>query len=138
MADPEKSKTPTFMARVVLLAGELFKVSLVTYLALYLIEQLREGFVTYFFSMNVLSYVTIALGTFTFLFAGKPEYAPQISQSSSMSKVLFVAIAIISAVVVYFIVKPVGLLAYIVAPLAGIIIFLLVLSINSEKNDYIH
>ena len=51
-----------FIANVHIILDELFKVSLVTYLLLLILETIKEGFVTYFFDPTVLLYIVIASG----------------------------------------------------------------------------
>lgn len=129
----EESKSTTIVTRFLLVTEELFKVSLVTYLVLYLIEQLQDGFVSYFFNMNVLLIAAIVSGAITFLFSRKEGQLQNTIQLERKNIFFLVVVALISAVVIFMIIKPVGVLAYVVSPLAGIIVLLLILSFYSEK-----
>ncbi len=115
---------------------ELFKVSLVSYLLFYTIEELWPTFISDYVDLNILLYTTIVAGVVHALIA-KSEPGKSTHTDVSMRHYLLIAsLSVIVALVLYFKMKQLGTLAFAIAFLSGVVTFFLsLLLLHEEKID---
>lgn len=116
----------------------IFEISLILYLALFLVDEIASGFVSNFFNTNYLLAVCIIFGALTAL-GQKEEPKPKSQPLKKWDYVLMVGLAILAVIVVFVKIKTIGLaLALPISILSGILIFLiayLFLKGEEEKSE---
>ncbi|HLC99954.1 hypothetical protein A2841_01945 [Candidatus Kaiserbacteria bacterium RIFCSPHIGHO2_01_FULL_48_10] len=123
------------------LVAEIFKISLMSYLALYLIEDFMPGFVSNFFDMNIILGVVVASGIVTAMTTKEPESfelshdTKKSGQKLRFRDIVFICVlAIISGWLIFLKIQTLGTLALPVSVLSGIIILLMSLLILTEDS----
>lgn len=108
----------------------IFEISLILYLALFLIEEISKGAISNFFNTNYLLVVCIIFGAITAFAQKEPldkleaEKIPQ--PLKKWDYVLMVSLGILAIIVVFFKIKEIGLaLAVPISILSGVLIFLI-------------
>src|SRR3990167_10960737 len=111
--------------------SEIFKVSLIAYLSFYLIDSFANGFVTNFFNLNILLYTAIITGVLTAWIrddnddkkiskVGHEKQKPGIKEN-----IFIIFLGIAAGLLIYYKIKDIGWIAFVISPLAGIIIILI-------------
>jgi hypothetical protein len=86
--------------KLYLIAEELFQFLLVTYLVLLLIETIQEGFVSYFFNLNILLVASILNGLVIVMAYDEKLSKP--SKSNKLNKILVTLLTIGGAFLVFY------------------------------------
>jgi len=128
------------------LVSEIFKISLLSYLLFYLIEDFFPGFVSSFFSMNILLGIVVGSGVLTVI-SQKPDSAKASTDEGRIEEnkirardiVFIVILSIIAGGLIYLKTKSLGGLGLAISIISGIIILLMsiLLLTEEEKNDQI-
>jgi len=115
--------------------SEIFKISLISYLVFYLIESFKSGFITDYFNLNILLIITILSGIFTVLVQSEEEKRePQ--KIKKRDYIFIVILGVVAAGLIYYKIKGIGWLSYVISIISGIIIILLsILLLNEPEND---
>jgi hypothetical protein len=124
-----------WQAKVHLLSEEFFQYSLITYLILLLAETLKEGFVSFFFNLNILLVVVLVSGVVMVLTHNEhlePEKTHHKIKTSDIEYTLVLATG--GALLVYYKTKELGTIALVIAGLTAIIIVLLSLLLMTEQS----
>lgn len=119
---------------------EIFRISLLFYLLFYLIDDYSPGFTSHFFNNNILLWISIISGIVTVILQpNTPMQKEEYSEKISLKGYLFIAsVAACAGLVIYFRTKEIGKLAYGIASVSTIIIFLLSILLwkdNSVSDD---
>jgi hypothetical protein len=116
--------------------SEIFKVSLVSYLICYLVEDYKTGFVTDYFNLNILFWCAIASGVALVWIRGdEVENQKNVPKIHVRNYVVVVLLALFSMALVYTKIRSIGWLAYVIATVAGVIIAMLSLFLLAEGPD---
>lgn len=116
--------------------SEIFKISLITYLIFYLIDSFKTGFITDYFNLNLLLIITILSGIFTVIFKKEVEVKKELQKIKKREYIFIIFLGIISAGLIYYKIKSIGRLSYIISIISGIIIILLsILLLNDQQED---
>ncbi|MDP3941662.1 MAG: hypothetical protein Q8Q49_05130 [bacterium] len=112
-------------AKIHLVSKEFFQYSLTTYLLLLLAETLKEGFVSYFFNLNILLGIVIISGIVMAIMQTRmlEENPPKKMTSADLEYSLLLAIG--GGMLVYYKTKELGNIALLIAVLTAFIILLL-------------
>lgn len=102
---------------------DVFVSCLFIYFIFLLLEELRIGLISYYFSLNVLATITAVSGVIAFLTNHRNEKKSEATTKSDYY--LAFAFGIIGAAVVYYQTKELGILSYLLALLSLILIPLL-------------
>src|SRR5947207_669165 len=111
-----------WQAKVHLLSEEFFQYSLITYLILLLAETLKEGFVSFFFNLNILLVVVLVSGVVMVLTHNEhlePEKTHHKIKTSDIEYTLVLATG--GAMLVYFKTKDLGVISIVIAVLTAVI-----------------
>ena len=125
------------------LVSEIFKISLLSYLVFYLIEDFFPGFVTNFFSMNILLGIVAGSGVFTVISQKEESKEGEGKEAKNKIRardiVFIVILSIIAGGLIYIKTKDLGKLGLAISIISGIIILLMsiLLLTEEEKNDQI-
>lgn len=119
-----------FKLKTHLVIEEIFQFSLVTYLLLLLAETLQEGFVSYFFNLNILLGVVLVTGiVMVFTHSEQINQSPPPQKLKIIDVLYILMIALGAGFLVYYKTKELGQIAIIVAVITGVLIILLSLLI---------
>lgn len=121
---------------------EIFKISLLSYLLFYLIEDFFPGFVSSFFSMNILLGIVVGSGVFTVV-SQEPASAKATAGEGRVERnkirvrdiVFIVILSIIAGGLIYLKTKDLGKLGLVISIISGIIILLMSILLLIE-DDY--
>lgn len=121
---------------------EIFKISLLSYLLFYLIEDFFPGFVSSFFSMNILLGIVMGSGVFTVV-SQEPASAKATAGEGRVERneirardiVFIVILSIIAGGLIYLKTKDLGKLGLVISIISGIIILLMSILLLIE-DDY--
>ena len=125
------------------LIAEIFKISLLSYLIFYLIEDFFPGFVTNFFSMNILLGIVAGSGVFTVISQKEESKEGEGKEAKNKIRardiVFIVILSIIAGGLICIKTKDLGKLGLVISIISGIIILLMsiLLLTEEEKNDQI-
>jgi len=122
-----------------LISGEIFKYSLITYLLLILTETLQEGFVSYFFNLNILLVVVLINGVIMVLTHHEileSETKPKKITSGDVQNILI--FAVLGGGLVYLKTEILGKISILIALFAGIIIILLSILLFADEDKTPH
>ncbi|MEK7130273.1 MAG: hypothetical protein AAB793_01320 [Patescibacteria group bacterium] len=121
------------------LITEIFKISLLSYLLFYLIEDFFPGFVSSFFSMNILLGIVVGSGVFTVVIekpASESDGEVKIKDRIKARDIVFIVIlSIIAGGLIYLKTKDLGKLGLAISIISGIIILLMSILLLIE-DDY--
>lgn len=112
----------------------LFQLALVSYLGFYLIENLKPGFVSDYFNLNIVLYVTIISGILASLW---PAIAPAAREHRTGWKhyLGLLLVAVLAAIFVWYKIQTLGPWAKLIAPVSGLIVFGLGASLYLDAGD---
>ena len=144
-----KSKIMTFQTFQLIwkiakeLIADIFKISLLSYLVFYLIEDFFPGFVSGFFSMNILLGIVVGSGVFTVI-SQKPVSAKasagegriEGNEIKGRDIVFIVILSIIAGGLIYIKTKDLGKLGLAVSIISGIIILLMSILLLTEEEPF--
>ena len=122
------------------LVSEIFKISLLSYLLFYLIEDFFPGFVSSFFSMNILLGIVVGSGVLTVI-SQKPDSAKASTDEGRIEEnkirardiVFIVILSIIAGGLIYLKTKDLGKLGLAISTISGIIILLMSILLLTEE-----
>ena len=123
--------------------AEIFKISLLSYLGLYLIEDFFPGFVSSFLDMNIVLGIVVASGIFVAINQKSVSSADEEKELKNHEKirgrdiVFIIILGIISGFLIYWKTKMLGSLALPISIISGIIIILMsfLLLTEDDEND---
>ncbi|MFA4930479.1 MAG: hypothetical protein WC570_01260 [Patescibacteria group bacterium] len=116
---------------------EIFKVALVTYLLLYLLNDTFPGFVTDNLRIIPLLWITLITGMLSIWIGPEKSTDNSSVQQIRFKEYIFISVLSLASIAfIYYRIQAVGKLAYMISILSGLIIFLLsILLINEQNND---
>ncbi len=115
---------------------QIFKVSLVTFLFLFLLDQLVIGFVSRKIDLSIFLIIILASGIVTFSMQREDKKRSlQFMKIDKKMILLIFTVAIISALIIYYQLRGFGTIAYIVALCVGIVVLLTITYIIKEGID---
>lgn len=116
---------------------EIFKISLVSYLIYYLIEDFKTGFISSYFNLNILLWTTIISGVLTVWTRGDEsrEEKKEPEKIRARDYIFIVLLGLAAMTLIYYKIKTIGWLAYVISPISGIIIILLSILLLNESPD---
>lgn len=113
---------------------DFFTVMLITYLLLLLLEELKEGFVSYYLNLNIILGIVIASGIITVLGSeDKLEKKPE--GLTAKDYIWIFVLGVIGAALIFYKTKDLGNLSYIISIISGTLIILLSILLLSEENS---
>jgi len=114
---------------------EIFKISLISYLLFYLVENFKAGFISDYFNLNILLIITIISGVLTV--GGKKEVEEREKYSIKIRDYIFIVIlGLVAAGLIFYSIKEIGKLAYLISTVSGVIIMLIsILLLNNSFDD---
>ena len=119
------------------LVSEIFKISLLSYLLFYLIEDFFPGFVSSFFSMNILLGIVAGSGVFTVVSQkeeSKEGEGKEVKNKIRARDIVFIVIlSIIAGGLIYLKTKDLGKLGLAISTISGIIILLMSILLLTEE-----
>lgn len=129
----EKRSAFWFLAE---LAGEIFQVSLIAYLVFYLIEDLKAGFITDYFNLNILLILTILSGVLTVLFKKEgAEKKEEVVKIRKKDYIFVVILGIVTTGLIYYRIRETGWLAPVISIISGVIIILMSILLLWDKGE---
>jgi hypothetical protein len=123
----------TWKLKIYLIAREFFQFSLLTYLILLLTEALSEGFVSFFFNLNILLGVVLLCGVVTILTYNKNLTLPPSKKMTRVDIEYSIALALVAGLFVLYKMQGLGPESLLIASITGIIILILTLLIITDK-----
>lgn len=116
---------------------EIFKVSLISYLLFYLINDTFTGFVSDYFNITIILWVTIIAGVLSIWLGNEKNESNERATSGGLKEYAFISIlSLVSIFLIYYRIQSVGRLSYYISILSGVIIFLISILIrNEDKNE---
>jgi len=122
------------------LVSEVFKISLLSYLLFYLIEDFFPGFVSSFFSMNILLGIVVGSGVFTVISQKEESKEGEGKEAKNKIRardiVFIVMLSIISGGLIYLKTKDLGKLGLAISIISGIIILLMSILLLTEEEPF--
>lgn len=116
--------------------SEIFKISLISYLVFYLIESFKTGFITDYFELNILLIITILTGIFTVLFKKEADEKKEKQIIRPKDYIFIIILGLVAAGIIYYKIKGLGWLSYVISVISGVIIILLsILLLNEPEED---
>jgi len=113
---------------------EIFKVSLISYLLFYLVENFMTGYITDYFNLNILLIITIISGILTV--AGEKEVGEKEERRIKVKDYIFIIIlGLVAAGLIFYNIKEIGKLAYLISIVSGIIIVLISILLLKDSFD---
>jgi hypothetical protein len=118
---------------------EIFKISLISYLLFYLVENFKAGFISDYFNLNILLIITIISGVLTV--GGKKEVEErEVKKIKVKDYVFIIVLGAVAAGLIYYSIKEIGKLAYLISIVSGVIVILISIlllndSFDDEEND---
>jgi len=123
---------------------DVFEISLITYLVFLLIEELKEGFISYNFNLNILLGLVIVSGILTIFSKAKTNkheletnlHESRIRESRISKKdwIFIIGLGILGGFLIFYKTKELGWLSLVISIISGILIVLLSVLIL-EEND---
>lgn len=123
------------------LISEIFKISLVSYLVFYLIEDFFPKFVSDFFNMNIVLGLVVASGVLTIIFNKRINQTEEVFKSLATKNKLtdyltIIVLSFLAAGLIYYKTKEMGKMGLIVSMISGIIILLMsILLLNEDEKN---
>lgn len=119
--------------------NEIFKISLISYLLFYLIDDFKNGFISNYFNLNILLITVIITGVLTVLLKSEKEEREN-NKIRRRDYIFIIILGVITAGIIYYRIKEIGKLSFAIAIISGVIIILLSIlfigeSSNKEEND---
>ncbi|HLD62117.1 MAG TPA: hypothetical protein VI998_04060 [Patescibacteria group bacterium] len=122
------------------LVSEIFKISLLSYLVFYLIEDFFPGFVSGFFNMNILLGIVVGSGVFTVISQkeeSKEGEGKEVKNKIRARDIVFIVIlSIIAGGLIYLKTKDLGKLGLAISIISGIIILLMSILLLTEEEPF--
>ncbi len=119
---------------------ELFKASLISYLLLYLIDELWPGFVLNYYNLNIILLVIIISGILA-LWVKEDKNAKK-TYNERIGMIIMVLFSLGAGLLIFFKIKQIGWIAYIISIVGAAMIYLLIQTIqkqifndNNKKNS---
>ncbi len=115
------------------LSREVFRASFATYFLFLILEEVREGFVTFHFPMGVLLFVVLVSGFLSFLLARQEERHAGTFAFRGSAIVVASGLAAVMALVLYTQTKTMGAIGLLISVLAGVAVLLLAAAVAEEN-----
>lgn len=115
--------------------SEIFKVSLISYLIFYLIESFKAGFIADYFNLNILLIITILSGVFMVLFKKEEESKKEVQKIRKRDYIFIIILGVVATGLIYYKIKEIGWLSYVISPISGIIIILISILLLNEQQE---
>ena len=103
------------------LLKEIFKVSLITYLLFYLIDEIKTGFISNYFDLNILLAATIASGVLVFLIHGEGK-TPAAQPVGIYNYVIVYFLSLSTGIIIYYLMRSFGAFSYLISAIAVVLI----------------
>lgn len=110
-----------------------FEVSLTSYLSFFLIEQFIPGFVTFYFNLNSILYITVVLGVLVSVWS--TSYEQNHVRRSKKDVLISVGLGIVGSIIIFTKVRDLGFSAYIIALASFFLIVAVSLVLWSENQE---
>jgi len=113
----------------------IFEASLVLYLVFLLLEMIKEGYISFFFNLNILLVVVLISGVIAVL-VGKEEVEEETqAQNVTLKDLIFIlGLGILGTILVWYKTADLGALSYLLSIISGILIVLLsVITLGGEE-----
>lgn len=114
------------------LAKDIFEVSLVSYLVFYLIDQIKQGFVSNFFNLNYILWTAIVSGIISAFSKEKEEKTKPLT---TRDYIFITVLAIIGAAIIFYKTQDLGWLSWLVSAIAGILIVVISILLLSKDEE---
>lgn len=113
-----------------------FRTSLVAYLAFFLLEKLRPGFVTFFYNLDTILLVTVVTGVISSVWPVIAPVSIELAQKPTKRDFAWMGLLTIATVViVWYRMGAIGWLVSAIAPLCGLIVLGLSLLVYYDRDD---
>jgi hypothetical protein len=113
-----------------------FQTALVSYLAFYLIESLKPGFVTFFYNLDTFLWVAIITGVLSTIWPAVISEAKKEPAKPTWKDFVWMGLLAVGTVaIVWYKTSPVGWLVKVIAPLSGLIVLGLSLLVYYDRDD---
>lgn len=114
------------------LIGEIFFVSLITYFILYFLETLAKGFVTNFFNLNILVWLSLSSGVVSVIFHSPEEK----EEPQKGKKIVFgiIGLSLATAAIIWYKSRSLGAFSYALAVLSFLITYIIIKNIFEGNN----
>lgn len=112
--------------------AEIFKVSLLTYFILLIVEEFNEGMISNYFNLNILLTIIIVSGISSVLLHSDDEVEQKKSRRIK-ELYMIIGIAIIGGVLIFFKLRDIGTIAYIVSFLFIVLTIIISILIVDDK-----
>lgn len=109
------------------LIEEIFCVSLILYFLLYFLETLYNDFVTNFFNLNILAWISLILGVASVIFPS-PQETVGLKENKKIWLGIF-ALSFATALIIGYKSRGLGLFSYVLAALTFVITFIIIRNI---------
>jgi len=128
----KKEKLIYFSTEII---SEIFKISLISYLFFYLIESFKTDFISDYFNLSILLITAILSGIFTVLFKKETDEKEEKQIIRLKDYIFIIILGLIAAGIIYYKIKGLGWLSYIISAISGVIVILLSILLLNETNE---
>src|SRR3989344_5801582 len=120
--------------KMVVIGEELFQVSLITYLIFLIIETIQEGFVTNFFSINILLILILIGGITKITLSSKKNAVTTIKiEEKKIDLVYIITFGLVGGALVYYKTSELGTISIAISIITSLIVCLLLYILSSEE-----
>ena len=122
----------------------MFEISLITYLVFLLLEELKEGFVSYNFDLNIVLYIVIVSGVLSVFAKEDPSIKLMARNKEKPEKIrkidwLFIfGLGVLGGFLIFYKTEEIGWISYVISGISGILIILLSVLILKGDDDEEH
>ena len=120
--------------KMVVIGEELFQTALITYLILLIIETIQEGFVTNFFSINILLILILIGGITKITLSSKKNAVTTIKiEEKKIDLVYIITFGLVGGALVYYKTSELGTISIAISIITSLIVCLLLYILSSEE-----
>ncbi len=120
------------------IAEEIFKISFISYIVLYLVDSIWGGFFTGYIQYHVLLTITVVAGLITIIFSQVNHNKQELKKSQAVSYTGGVVVSVILFITLFFLLKTPPLLSLVISLLAAVVSILLYVVFNTTSIDDIN
>jgi hypothetical protein len=113
---------------------EIFKASFLGYIFFYLLENLKEGLVTNYFNLNILLWTAFITAILSILFKNDDQTMVKV-RLKIWDVILIVFFGLLIGLLVYQKLKEFGKLAFVVSPVASLVVILISLTLMTGEDE---